>query len=117
MPGTSCSTRTSRSSPSSAGRDFSRSADMLESDPHVDNDLTARRTGQLPRWVLAGAPLLLIVAAIGAFVALGGPGLGERRGPPAEELVTERTTLRPGVIELTVRNDGPDDVSIAQVMV
>ncbi|MDX6591424.1 MAG: zinc transporter, family [Gaiellales bacterium] len=97
---------------------------MLESDPHLENDGTvdrrkaaAGRAGQLPGWVLAVGPLLLIAAAIGAFVALGGPGLGERRGPPAEELVAEKTTLRPGVIELSVRNDGPDDVSIAQVMV
>jgi zinc transporter, ZIP family len=97
---------------------------MLESDPHVDDDLTldrkeavAGRTGHLPGWVLAVVPLLLIAAAIGTFIALGGPGLDERRGPPAEELVTEKTTLRPGVIELTVRNDGPDAVSVAQVVV
>ena len=75
------------------------------------------RPGSVPVWVLGVVPLLLIAAAIGAFIALGGPGLGERPGPPAEELAVERTTLRPGVIELTVRNDGPDAVSIAQVVV
>jgi zinc transporter ZupT len=73
--------------------------------------------GSLPAWALGLIPLLLIAVAIGSFVALGGPGLGERRGPPAEELAVERTTLRPGVIELTVRNDGPDAVAIAQVIV
>ena len=62
-------------------------------------------------------PLLLIAAAVGAFAALGGPGLGERRGPPVEELVVERTQLEPGVIELTVRNDGPDAVTVAQAQV
>ena len=36
-----------------------------------------------PAWVLALAPLLLIALAIGLFVALDGPGLGERTGPPA----------------------------------
>ena len=71
----------------------------------------------VPAWVLGLVPLLLIIAAVGAFSALGGPGLGERRGPPAEELAIERTTLVPGAIELTVRNDGPDPVSIAQVVV
>jgi hypothetical protein len=76
---------------------------------------TAR--GGRSAWVLGLVPLLLIVAAIGAFSALGGPGLGERRGPPAEALAVERTTLSPGAIELTVRNDGPDAVSIAQVAV
>ena len=72
---------------------------------------------RVPAWVLGVGPLLLIVAAIGTFAALGGPGLGERRGPPAEELVVEKTRLTPGVIELTVRNDGPDAVAIAQAVV
>lgn len=71
----------------------------------------------LPAWVLGLVPLLLIVAAVGAFAALGGPGLGDRRGPPAEELAVERTKLVPGAIELTVRNDGPDAVTVAQVFV
>jgi ZIP family zinc transporter len=70
-----------------------------------------------PLWVLGVAPLLLIVAAIAAFALLGGPGLGERRGVPVEELAVERTRLEPGVIELTVRNDGPDAVRIAQAVV
>ncbi len=68
-------------------------------------------------WVLALAPLALVAIALGAFAAFDGPGLAERRGPPAEELAIERTALRPGVIELHVRNDGPDAVSIAQVQV
>jgi len=71
----------------------------------------------LPAWLLAVVPLLLILVAIGAFVALDGPGIGERRGPPVEELSFERTKLSPGAIELTVRNDGPDPVTIAQVIV
>jgi zinc transporter, ZIP family len=75
------------------------------------------RPGSLPAWALGLIPLLLVAAAVGAFAALGGPGLGERPGPPAEELAVERTTLRPGEIRLTVRNDGPDPVSIAQVIV
>jgi len=74
-------------------------------------------TRGLPAWALGLVPLLLILAAIGAFAALGGPGLGERRGVPAEELAIESTRLEPGRIELTVRNDGPDAISIAQVIV
>jgi zinc transporter, ZIP family len=70
-----------------------------------------------PRWLLGLLPLLLIGAAIGIFAALGAPGLGERRGPPAEELAVEKTSLEPGTIELTVRNDGPDAVKIAQAVV
>jgi zinc transporter, ZIP family len=81
------------------------------------NDLRPSRTDRLPAWLLGLLPLLLVAAAIGAFAALGGPGLGERRGPPAEELTVEKTVLRPGTIALTVRNDGPDAVRIAQAQV
>jgi zinc transporter ZupT len=70
-----------------------------------------------PLWVLGVVPLALIVAALAAFALLGGPGLGERRGVPVEELSVERTKLEPGVIELTLRNDGPDAVRIAQAVV
>jgi zinc transporter, ZIP family len=70
-----------------------------------------------PTWLLGLGPLLLILAAIGAFAALGGPGLADRRGPPAEELVVERTLLKPGSIAVTVRNEGPDAVAIAQAQV
>jgi zinc transporter, ZIP family len=69
------------------------------------------------RLVAGLAPLALIAALIAAFAVLGGPGLTERTGPPVEELAVERTVLEPGVIELTVRNDGPDEVRIAQAFV
>jgi len=73
--------------------------------------------GRLPAWLLGLLPLALIAAAIGAFALLGGPGLGDRTGPPIEEVAVERTVLRPGEIELTLRNDGPDPVEVAQVAV
>ena len=76
-----------------------------------------RPRGGLPAWALGVIPLALIGAAIGAFALLGGPGLGERTGPPVEEVSVERTVLRPGTIELTLRNDGPDSVEVAQVAV
>lgn len=78
---------------------------------------TQRAPAGLPLWALGLIPLALIAVAIGAFALLGGPGLGERTGPPAEELAVERTELRPGTISLTLRNDGPDPVEIAQVAV
>ena len=77
----------------------------------------AQRASRAPVWVLGLVPLALIVLAVGLFAALGGPGLSDRRGPPAEELAVERTALEPGVIKLTVRNDGPDAVTVAQAVV
>ena len=78
---------------------------------------SAQRTGRVPAWVLGAVPLALIALTLAAFALLDGPGLGERKGPPVEELAIERTKLEPGRIDLTVRNDGPDDVTIAQVIV
>ncbi len=73
--------------------------------------------GRAPLWALGLIPLALIAAAIAAFALLGSPGLGERTGPPVEEVSVERTVLKPGEIELTLRNDGPDSVEVAQVAV
>src|SRR5262249_19620666 len=48
-----------------------------------------------PAWLLGLVPLLLAVGLLGAFAVLGGPGLGDRPGPPVEELSIERTVLEP----------------------
>lgn len=69
-----------------------------------------------PAWLAGLAPLVLLGGAILLLAALGGPGL-ERRGVPVEELSVERTVLRPGEIELRVRNDGPDPVAVKQAIV
>jgi len=76
-----------------------------------------QRVSAAPAWLLGLVPLLLIAGAVTLFAVLGGPGLGDRRGPPVEELAVERTVLEPGVIELTLRNDGPDEVTVAQAVV
>ena len=80
-------------------------------------EATERSSSGLPVWALGAIPLALIAAAIAFFALLGGPGLGERPGPPVEELAVERTELHPGEIELTIRNDGPDAVGLSQVTV
>ena len=67
-------------------------------------------------WLAALAPLAVLAAAVLAFMLLDAPGL-ERHGVPAEDLVVDRTELRPGEIELHVRNDGPDPVEIEQAFV
>ena len=67
-------------------------------------------------WLAAVVPLAVLALALLAFVLLDAPGL-ERNGLPAEDLVVDRTDLRPGEIELHVRNDGPDPVEIKQAIV
>ena len=75
------------------------------------------RAERLPSWVLGVLPLLIIAAAVAAFALLDAPGVTTRLGPPVEELAVERTVLKPGKIELTIRNAGPDAVTLAQVFV
>ena len=88
----------------------------MEGRSHVEG-AGAFPTRRLPAWALGLVPLALIGLALALFATLGGPGLGERKGPPVEELKVERTTLHPGTIELSLRNDGPDAVEVAQVSV
>ena len=69
-----------------------------------------------PAWLVGLAPLAVLAVAIGLFVLLDAPGL-DRIGVPQEELAVERTVLKPGEIELHVRNDGADPVQVRQVIV
>jgi zinc transporter ZupT len=75
-----------------------------------------QRAPRRPRWLSALVPLVILAAAIGLFVALDAPGL-DRVGVPVEELTVERSVLRPGEIQLHIRNDGPDPVELRQVIV
>lgn len=68
-------------------------------------------------WALALIPLLLLGLVLAYLVATGG-GLRELAGPPLERVKIERITLpEPGVIRLEVVNDGPQAVTIPQVLV
>ena len=75
------------------------------------------RTASVPLWTLVCAAVAALALAMGALALLAGTALPSRNGPPVEELAVERTVLLPGVIDLTVRNTGPDPVQIAQVVV
>lgn len=69
-------------------------------------------------WVLGLVPVALLGLVLGLFFVLGGTGIGKPKGaPPQEDLSIERTILRPGEIELRVRNNGVDAVRVAQVVV
>jgi zinc transporter ZupT len=76
------------------------------------------RAGITPRsLVLALVPLALLAAVMALIFATDG-GLGNRTAPPIETLNVQRVRLpEPGLIEISVVNDGPDDITIAQVQV
>jgi ZIP family zinc transporter len=76
---------------------------------------TAQKTRR-PSWLAGVAPLAVLAVAIGLFVLLDAPGL-DRIGVPQEKLAVERTVMKPGEIQLHVRNDGADPVQVKQVIV
>jgi zinc transporter ZupT len=70
------------------------------------------------RLLLALLPLALLAALL-AVIIRSGPAEAVRgeNYPPVERLTFQRVTLEPGFIVVNVLNDGPDEVSIAQVQV
>jgi zinc transporter ZupT len=62
-------------------------------------------------------PLVLLAAVILLFLRTEGAGLKARPAAPIESLDFERSVLRPGAIELHVRNTGPGELRIAQLAV
>ena len=70
------------------------------------------------KWLLAALPLVLLAGLL-AVIIYSRPADSVRGGnvPPVERLTFQRVTLEPGAIVATVLNDGPDDVTIAQIQV
>jgi len=77
----------------------------------------AQADSRLPGWASWAGVTLVVAAVLAALGLLGGRALPERVGPPVEEITVEHTVLTPGWIALTVRNTGPDPVTIAQVFI
>jgi zinc transporter ZupT len=71
-----------------------------------------------PLWAAALIPVVL-VAGLVAWIVRSGPGeaLTGYGYPPVERLVIERAELTDNLIRLSVMNDGPDAVTVAQVQV
>jgi zinc transporter, ZIP family len=69
-------------------------------------------------WLLALVPLVLLALLLTAIVRIGpADSVRGENFPPVERLTFQRVTLEPGFILATVMNDGPDQVTIAQVQV
>lgn len=76
---------------------------------------TGRMSGAA--WALALVPLILLGVVLTYLVVTGG-GLTELAGPPIEQIAIQRITLpEPGVIQVEVVNDGPQEVTVPQVLV
>ncbi|MGB7342085.1 MAG: hypothetical protein WBC91_24530 [Phototrophicaceae bacterium] len=68
-------------------------------------------------WVLALVPLILL-GIIAALIVITQGGLSELSGPPVEQVTIQQITLpEAGRIVVNVVNDGPQEVTIAQVLV
>jgi ZIP family zinc transporter len=76
-----------------------------------------QRNSRIPAWASWVGVALLVAVVLAILGLLGGRALPDRAGPPVEEIAVEHTVLRPGWIELSVRNTGPDPVTIAQAFV
>ncbi|MEA2524217.1 MAG: zinc transporter, family [Thermomicrobiales bacterium] len=78
----------------------------------------AERPGITPRSLLLALVPLLLLAGVMALIFATDAGLGDRTAPPIETLSVQRVRLpEPGLIEVSVVNDGPDPITIAQVFV
>lgn len=75
-------------------------------------------SGTAVMWVLALVPIVLLGALLAAIVGLGPTRLIQGNdAPPVERLVITRVDLSPGEMRLSIVNDGPDTVTLAQVTV
>jgi zinc transporter, ZIP family len=83
----------------------------------VERPDPAPRRSILRTLALAALPLLLLGAILAVFLATRGAGLAASPAVPVEALVFERTVLRPGLIELHLRNTSPGTLTVAQVVV
>ena len=66
--------------------------------------------------ILLLIPIVLLAGVIALFLSTGG-GLNLDAAAPVEGLDVERYILRQGSIELQVRNTGPEEITIAQVII
>jgi len=81
------------------------------------NTLGSPATRRVPTLVIVLLPLLLLAGLVALLLAIDPVRALQAGFPPVEELTIERALLRPGEVELTIVNGGPDPVTVSQVMV
>jgi ZIP family zinc transporter len=67
-------------------------------------------------FILLLLPIILLAGVIALFLSTGG-GLDLESAAPVENLDIERYQLEQGMIELHVRNTGPEEITVAQIVV
>ncbi|HLA14854.1 MAG TPA: hypothetical protein VJZ25_07505 [Gemmatimonadaceae bacterium] len=83
--------------------------------PKLDVPPPGGRTPGLRMLVAFLVPLILLAAVIILFVRTDGAGLNVAPAAPIETVQFGRTILRPGEIELHLRNTSPEAITVAQV--
>jgi zinc transporter, ZIP family len=90
-------------------------SEQVQTAPQVAPQPTNSLSGMV--WVLALVPLILL-GIVAALIVTTNGGLTELAGPPVEQVSIQRITLpEPGQIIVEVVNDGPQEVTIPQVLV
>lgn len=88
--------------------------------PDASAAVAGRLLSERPRllvWLMAALPLLLLALLLVWLIRSGPAAMIQGDAPPVERLAITRVELTPGRIDLSVLNDGPDPVTIAQVTV
>jgi len=62
-------------------------------------------------------PIVLLVGVIALFLATGGAGLNVEPAAPIESLTFDRMILRPGEIELRIRNTSPQAITLSTAII
>lgn len=89
-----------------------------ERDHEITRTVSSTGLGERIRWLGLGALPLALLAVVLIVILATNAGIGNRAAPPIEQLTVQQVTLpRPGVLSVNVINDGPDEISIAQVTV
>lgn len=86
-----------------------------DSRPQLDVPPPGGRTPRLRMIAAFLVPLILLAAVILLFVRTDGAGLNVAPVAPIETVQFGRTILRPGEIELHLRNTSPEAITVAQV--
>lgn len=88
------------------------------SDTQISTEAAPNTVRGSLKWIALGiVPLLLLAIVLAAIIATDA-GMGDRTTPPIETLNVQHVTLpAPDIIHVDVVNDGPDPLTIAQVMV